>query len=176
MSLELILFIFFALIAATSAVLMITRLNPVISALFLILVFAGLSGLYIVLNAQFIAVVQIIVYAGAIMVLFLFVIMLLRPAAEKSIFGEHAKVKRLAVAVGVFLFFQLGYVILIGTSLVAPASAEASVEVGTIKAIGNALYTTYLIPFEAIAFTLLAATIGSLVLAKKKIEVNEEEE
>jgi len=120
--------------------------------------------------------VHVIVYAAAIMVLFLFVIMLLRPAAEKSIFGDHARVKRLAVAIGVFLFFQLAYVILIGTSLVAPATAEASVQVGTISAIGNALYTTNLIPFEAIAFTLLAATIGSLVLAKKRIDVNEEEE
>ncbi len=84
MSLELILFILFAGVAAISSILMITRRNPVISALFLILNFAGLSGLYLLLNAQFIAVAQVIVYAGAIMVLFLFVIMLLTPGTRKK--------------------------------------------------------------------------------------------
>ena len=83
MTLDLILFIVFALICAVSSVLMITRSNPIISALFLILNFAALSGLYLLLHAQFIAVAQVSVYAGAIMVLFLFVIMLLRPEKEK---------------------------------------------------------------------------------------------
>ena len=78
MNLEVFLFFVFGIIAAVTAVLMITRRNPVISALFLILNFAALAGLYITLNAQFIAVTQIIVYAGAIMILFLFVLMLLR--------------------------------------------------------------------------------------------------
>ncbi|MCE1187594.1 MAG: NADH-quinone oxidoreductase subunit J, partial [Ignavibacteria bacterium] len=77
--LEIILFAFFGVIACVTAIMVITRKNPIISALFLILNFAALAGLYLLLFAQFIAVVQIIVYAGAIMVLFLFVIMLLRP-------------------------------------------------------------------------------------------------
>jgi NADH-quinone oxidoreductase subunit J len=77
MTLELILFIIFALICVVSSVLMITRPNPIMSALFLVLNFAALAGLYLTLNAQFIAVAQVIVYAGAIMVFFLFVIMLL---------------------------------------------------------------------------------------------------
>jgi len=93
MTLEIILFILFALIGAASGVLMITRKNPVMSALFLILNFAALAGVYLLLNAQFIAVVQIIVYAGAIMVLFLFVIMLLRPDAEISILRTNPLLK-----------------------------------------------------------------------------------
>ncbi|MCZ7612474.1 MAG: NADH-quinone oxidoreductase subunit J [Ignavibacteriaceae bacterium] len=83
MTLETILFIVFASICAVSAVLMITRPNPVLSALFLVLNFASLAGLYLLLNAQFIAVAQVIVYAGAIMVFFLFVIMLLNPEKKK---------------------------------------------------------------------------------------------
>lgn len=85
MNLEVFLFFVFGIIAAVTAVLMITRRNPVISALFLILNFAALAGLYITLNAQFIAVTQIIVYAGAIMILFLFVLMLLRPDNQKKL-------------------------------------------------------------------------------------------
>lgn len=78
-TLEIILFSIFALIAVVTSILVVTRKNPIISALFLVLNFAALAGIYMLLNAQFIAVVQVIVYAGAIMVLFLFVIMLLRP-------------------------------------------------------------------------------------------------
>ncbi|MGE5438250.1 MAG: NADH-quinone oxidoreductase subunit J, partial [Bacteroidota bacterium] len=82
MPLELILFIFFALIAAVSSVVMVTRPNPVMSAIFLVINFFALAGLYLILHAQFIAVVQVIVYAGAIMVLFLFVLMLLNTKSE----------------------------------------------------------------------------------------------
>lgn len=84
MNIEVFLFFLFGIVAAVTAVIMITRRNPVISALFLILNFASLAGLYITLNAQFIAVTQIIVYAGAIMILFLFVLMLLRPESQKK--------------------------------------------------------------------------------------------
>ena len=84
MSLQLVLFIVFGTVSAVSSVLMITRRDIVVSALFLILNLASLAGLYLILNAQFIAVVQVIIYAGAIMVLFLFVIMLLRPENEKK--------------------------------------------------------------------------------------------
>ncbi len=93
MSLEIILFILFAAVCSISSILMITRRNPVISALFLVLNFGGLSGLYLLLNAQFIAVAQVIVYAGAIMVLFLFVIMLLRPGQERKIFSANPVIK-----------------------------------------------------------------------------------
>ena len=169
MSLNLVLFIIFAGVSAVSSVLMITRPNPVISALFLILNFAGLAGLYLLLNAQFIAVAQVIVYAGAIMVLFLFVIMLLKPEHEK-LFGNKPKMKLFAVVIAVLVFLQLGYMIFFtNNSASASASVAASVKAGTVEQIGRELYTNVL-PFEAAGFLLLAATIGALVLAKKKFE------
>ncbi|HAY33152.1 MAG TPA: NADH-quinone oxidoreductase subunit J [Bacteroidetes bacterium] len=168
MSLELILFIVFATVAVVSSVLMITRKNAIISALFLVLNFGALSGIYLTLHAQFIAVVQVIVYAGAIMVLFLFVIMLLRPADDKGIFDDNPKLKFLAVSIGVFIFLQIAFIILFGSNIGAIENSGSGTEIGTIQAIGKELYTTYLIPFEAAAFLLLAAAIGSIVLAKKK--------
>lgn len=168
MNLETVLFVIFAVIAVISAVMMITRSNAIISALFLILNFGALAGLYITLHAQFIAVVQIIVYAGAIMVLFLFVIMLLRPANEKGFWEDKPKTKLLAIIVGGFIFAQLAFVILIGATIGEIGNAANGVEIGTVESIGKELYTKYLLPFESAAFLLLAATIGAMVLAKKK--------
>lgn len=171
MTLEIILFGLFAVIAAVSSVLMITRRNPVISALFLILNFGALAGIYLLLNAQFIAVVQIIVYAGAIMVLFLFVIMLLRPDAEKSFFSDNPKMKVLAVVIGALVFFQIFYILVVGNpSQNIEPDIQKSIEVGTVEYIGRELYTKYVIPIQAAAFILLAATIGALIISKKKID------
>jgi NADH-quinone oxidoreductase subunit J len=171
MSLDLVLFIIFALIAAVSAVLMITRTNPVISALFLILNFASLAGLYLLLNAQFIAVAQVIVYAGAIMVLFLFVIMLLKPEHEKKLLAVNKNIKIFAYIVAALVFLQLAYMIFLGKPNTGEnAQVAASINAGTIEAIGYKLYSNYVLPFEAAGYLLLAATIGALVLAKKKFE------
>ncbi len=171
MTLNIILFWFFAIVSVVSAILMITRRNPVLSALYLILTFGSLAGLYLTLNAQFIAVVQIIVYAGAIMVLFLFVIMLINPEHEKGFYENNPKLKWLAVFIGVIIFFQLGYIFFIGnpSSYITP-DIQKSVEVGKVESIGRELYTKYIIPLETAAFLLLAATVGALVLAKKKFE------
>jgi NADH-quinone oxidoreductase subunit J len=170
MSIELILFIIFSSVAAASAILMITRSNPVISALFLILNLASLAGLYLLLNAQFIAVAQVIVYAGAIMVLFLFVIMLLKPEKEK-LFDVHRGIKIFAVIIAVLVFIQFVYLIFFShpSSSVNPVVSE-SVKAGTVEQIGRELYTNYVLPFEAAGFLLLSATIGALVLAKKKFD------
>jgi NADH-quinone oxidoreductase subunit J len=171
MLLEVIIFITLALIAAVSAILVVTRSNPVISALFLILNFGALAGIYLLLNAQFIAVAQVIVYAGAIMVLFLFVIMLLRPENEKKIFSSNPLIKTLAFVIGGVVFIQLIYLIFI----VRPSESQSpevaqSIQAGTVEKIGTLLFTEYILPFEAAGFLLLAATIGALVLAKKKFE------
>lgn len=149
---------------------MITRSNPVISALFLILNMASLAGLYLLLNAQFIAVAQVIVYAGAIMVLFLFVIMLLKPEKEK-LFEKHPRIKIFAVIIAVLAFIQLVYMVFLSnpSSSVNPVVSQ-SVRAGTVEQIGRELYTNYVLPFEAAGFLLLSATIGALVLAKKKFD------
>jgi NADH-quinone oxidoreductase subunit J len=171
MTLEIALFIIFAIVCVVSSVLMITRQNPVISALFLVLNFAALAGLYLTLNAQFIAVAQVIVYAGAIMVLFLFVIMLLRPENEKKFMEANPGVKVFAVFIAGLIFIQLVYIIFFShPSSVPEADVAASVKAGTIEEIGRELFTYYILPFEAAGFLLLAATIGALVLAKKKFE------
>lgn len=169
MPLEFILFILFASVAAVSSVIMITRSDAVVAALFLILNFASLSGLYLILNAQFIAVAQVIVYAGAIMVLFLFVIMLLRPEKE-NILGKNPAIKIMAIAVAALVFIQIAYMIFFSKSGEMTRQTAESVKAGTVESIGRELFTNYIIPFEASGFLLLAATIGALVLAKKKFE------
>ncbi|HOI29877.1 MAG TPA: NADH-quinone oxidoreductase subunit J [Melioribacteraceae bacterium] len=171
MNVEIILFAVLALIAAVSSVMMITRSNPVISAVFLVLNFFALAGLYLLLNAQFISVVQIIVYAGAIMVLFLFVLMLLRTENEPKIFLDKRPIKLFALLIAVFVFLQIAYLILAGSPSdnLTPDQLK-SIESGTIETIGRELYTNYIIPFEVAGFLLLSATIGAMVLAKKKFE------
>jgi len=171
MSLELVLFIFFGSIAAVTAVLMITRSNPVISALFLVVNFASLAGLYLTLHAQFIAVAQVIVYAGAIMVFFLFVIMLLNPEREKRFLEHKAKLKIFGVVIVGLVLLQLIYVIFLGkpSGSITPEVAR-SINAGTIEKIGKEMFTNYILPFEAAGYLLLAATIGALVMAKKKFE------
>jgi len=171
MSLEVILFFIFAIVAASTAVIMITRSNPVIAALFLVLNFASLAGLYLTLNAQFIAVVQVIVYAGAIMVLFLFVLMLLRPENEKRFLEINPKIKIFALFIAFIVFVQLVYLIFVANpSKSISKDLSKSIEAGTIESIGRELFTNYVVPFEAAGFLLLAATIGALVLAKKKFD------
>ena len=168
MSVEFIFFIILALICAVSSVLMITRSNPIISALFLILNFAALAGIYLLLNAQFIAVAQVIVYAGAIMVLFLFVIMLLKPAKEK-LFDTNPRLKIFAYIVAAFVLIQLVYVIVF-SSFASAVGNDASIQAGTIETIGIQLFSNYILPVEAAGYLLLAAAIGALVLAKKNFE------
>jgi len=171
MTLDVILFFVFGIVAAVTAVIMITRSNAVISALFLVLNFAALAGLYLTLNAQFIAVTQIIVYAGAIMVFFLFVIMLLNPEKEKRFFEEKAKLRIFIIAIVVLILVQIVYIIFLSRpSEVITREVARSVETGTVENIGREMFTNYILPFEAAGYLLLAATIGALVLAKKKFE------
>ena len=171
MTLDVVLFFVFGIVAAVTAVIMITRSNPVISALFLVLNFASLAGLYLTLNAQFIAVTQVIVYAGAIMVLFLFVLMLLRPENERKFLELNPKVKIFAMVVSFVVFAQLLYMIFFAKpSATISKDISKSIEAGTIESIGRELFTNYVVPFEAAGFLLLAATIGALVLAKKKFD------
>lgn len=171
MTLEIVLFILFGSICAISAVLMVTRPNPVISALFLVLNFCSLAGLYLTLNAQFIAVAQVIVYAGAIMVFFLFVIMLLNPEREKRFFEQKAKLRIFIIAIVALVLIQIVYIIFLSNpSQAITAEVSKSVATGTVENIGREMFTNYVLPFEAAGYLLLAATIGALVLAKKKFE------
>ena len=171
MNLEVILFIFFALLALFASVMVITRKNPVLSAVYMVLNFFALAGLYLLLNAQFIAVVQIIVYAGAIMILFLFVLMLLNQRSEENLLSYKKPLKIFAIIISVIVLFQLVYIIFLSKpSAAITPELQKSVQAGTVNQIGRELYLNYVLPFEAAGFLLLAAAIGALILAKKKFE------
>ncbi len=170
MTFDTIVFLIAAAAAVISALMMITRRNPIKAVLFLIVNFFCLSVLYLFLMAQFIAVIQILVYAGAIMVLFLFVIMLLNLGNEEAL-GEKKTGKQLVAALlgsAVILELVLGMQIpwQTGTGRLSDRAAE----IGTIESIGKALYTQYLFPFEVTSVLLLAAMVGVIILAKKKFQ------
>lgn len=168
MTLESILFYILSAVAIASALLVVTRRSPVISALYLILNFFCLAGLYLTPHAQFIAVIQIIVYAGAIMVLFVFVIMLLNLGDERKLSEGLSYKKVIAVGLAAGLLTELIYVIE-ASWIVLPASTVSQVtEIGTVEYIGGQLFTSYLFPFEVTSILLLVAIVGSIVLAKRK--------
>ncbi len=159
------LFIISALLALLGALGMISHRNPVYSVLFLIVSFFGLAGLFLSLEAEFLSIIQIIVYAGAIMVLFLFVVMLLNLNKEHT-FAIDLKNGRslLAIGVGFLLVFQLGTLFQILATKKLPAE---SFSYGKTEPLGKALLTQYLFSFEMISAVLLVALIGAMVIAKK---------
>jgi NADH-quinone oxidoreductase subunit J len=160
-------------IALASALLCITRRSPVSSALWLVLVLFNLSVVYVLLDAQFIAAVQVLVYAGAIMVLFLFVIMLLnigRPGPS-DIKGPGGKV--VAAVAGLLMMGELAVLSRVdlpqGAALPEGTIERMAAEQGVIQAIAKPLFQSYLIPFELTSIMLLAAVVGAVVLAKRKL-------
>ncbi len=168
MTFETILFFFVAISAIASALMMITRPNPVKGVLFLIVNFFCLAVLYLILQAQFIAIIQILVYAGAIMVLFLFVIMLLNLEDEAMLTDKKNYKTYIAVALAggvlIELVASLGLVTNRMTSTISPEMSR----LGTVESIGSVLFKDYLLPFEITSMLLLAALVGVIVLAKKK--------
>ena len=163
---EQIFFYVFAAIALVAAVLLVAFRNPVYSALSLVAAFFALAGLFVLLNAYFLAAVQIIVYAGAIMVLFLFVIMLLNLGHSDALERVAGKYRRVAVVLlAAVLVAQLGF--MTGRRWAGmPASDEAPLFSDNVNAIGKLLYTRYLFPFEVVSLILLVALIGVMVMVK----------
>jgi NADH-quinone oxidoreductase subunit J len=165
-------FMFFLLatVAIAAAIGMLVARNPVSSALWLVLNLFCIAGLYLTLNATFIGVIQILVYAGAIMVLFLFVIMLLNLSALPDL--EEIQWSKVAgFVVGVVILAQLLYVIAVGLELpIEPVSAAAAAETGDASALGKVLLTRYALHVEVAGILLLAATIGAVMLAQHRFE------
>ncbi len=165
MSSDLIFFLFLAAIAVLSALGMLLSSNAVYSALFLILNFSTIAVFYLLLGGAFIAMAQITVYAGAIMVLFLFVIMLL--GAERLGVGRTLAWQRpLAIVLGVLLIAEAGIVVFSRTDLLPELEASLSA-FGSPGAIGDILFNRYLLPFEVTSVLLLIAMIGALILTRK---------
>src|SRR3982750_3373859 len=160
-----ILFWFLSALALFSALMVLVSKNPVHSVLWLIVVFFSISGHYILLNAQFLAIVNLIVYAGAIMVLFLFVIMLMNLNAET----EPQKNKWLKLA-GVVAG---GCLLLVMVAALKQAEVKGKIaelgtgDIGLIKNLGKALFTDYVVPFEISSILFLSAMVGAVVIGKK---------
>lgn len=169
---ELIYFYVFGAVMVVASLFVVGQRHPMYSVLSLILSFGALSGLYVVLDAPFVAVTQIIIYAGAIMVLFLFVVMLLN--AEKE--GEEANARamfggpgprRFGAVLSVVLVAQLGWAL---TRIQPALLGEPAPGIDSVREIGRRLFTDYAFAFEATSLLILVAMVGAVVIAGKRTD------
>lgn len=161
---DLVTFLALAVPLVAVAIMVIAHPSPVYSALFLVLTLFLLAVYFLFLDAHVVAALQIIVYAGAIMVLFLFVIMLLNLQSE-TLRARRGGLGRVAVIGGVVLAAELG--LLLARPTADPARGEPPEGFGTVEALSRELFTTYVLPFEVTGLLLLVAVIGAVVLAKR---------
>jgi NADH-quinone oxidoreductase subunit J len=165
-------FFIFATVALVSAILVITRRNVVHSAVFLAATLLSVAGIFLTLRAEFLAGVQVIVYVGGILVLFVFVIMLI--AVERNVFErQYNRQWTMALLICGILIVEIVYGIVQGKdSFVLPpaVTAPANVVGGNSEGVGLALYTNYLLPFEIASILLLVAIVGAVVLAKRRTQ------
>jgi NADH-quinone oxidoreductase subunit J len=154
-------------LAIASGVLVITRKNPVHSALALILTLLSLAGLYLMLYAPFVAGVQIILYVGGIMVLFLFVIMLVN--LERSVREKQFNQQWIAGVAAALALGALFVAIYVKGRDLFPAPLKPALETDNTQRVGEMLYSNYMFPFEIASLLLLVAIIGAVVMAKKRI-------
>lgn len=161
-----VLFYVFAALTLLCGLLVIFSRNPVTSAMFLVLTIISMSGLFVLLHAFFLAAVQIIVYAGAVLVLFVFVIMLLDLKEE-----ERRKIKLFGAVAGVVAVGGIISTFFKALASVKPlADPENLRHAGDTNALGHLLFTNYTLPFEIVSVLLLVAMIGVILLSKKKLE------
>jgi NADH-quinone oxidoreductase subunit J len=174
---EIVTFYFLAGLAVVASALVIGQRNPMYSVLFLIASFAALAGLYIQLDAPFVAVAQIIIYAGAIMVLFLFVVMLLNAPQEDAAEWDRSHPLRRpgfarvgAVLAGV-LIVQLAYALMRVAELDAPVGSQTGpATVSSVRELGKVLFDRHAFAFEATSVLILVAMVGAVVLARREGE------
>jgi NADH-quinone oxidoreductase subunit J len=160
-------FLIAAIMAVAGAIGVVAFQQPIRSVLSLVVVMIALSILFLLLSAQFVFVVQIIVYAGAVMVLFLFVIALFGPARELA--KTQLRFQSWLAGVFVFVLLVLIWTMLQGIQYRQPEHADLGV-FGTVQSIAVGLFTTYLYPFELTSILLLVAAIGAIYLSRKKID------
>ena len=164
MSITQILFWFLTALALIAAIGVVSSKNPIFSVLWLIVVFFSISGHYVLMNAQFLAIVNIIVYAGAIMVLFLFTIMLMNLNAEAEPV-KNVYMKMAGIISGLTLMIVL--VAALSNSTIQNTVIRPGTNIGLIKNLGNALFTQYVVPFEIASVLFLSAMVGAIVIGKK---------
>jgi NADH-quinone oxidoreductase subunit J len=172
---ETVVFYAFAAIAIGASALVIGQKNPMYSVLLLIASFGALSGLYIQLEAPFVAVAQIIIYAGAIMVLFLFVVMLLNAPREDAADWDRLHpfrqpgLGRLGALLATLLVVELAWALIEVSELDAPVASRAdAATVGSVVEMGRALFTRHTFAFEATSVLILVAMVGAVVLARRE--------
>jgi NADH-quinone oxidoreductase subunit J len=172
---ETVVFYAFAAIAIGASALVIGQKNPMYSVLLLIASFGALSGLYIQLEAPFVAVAQIIIYAGAIMVLFLFVVMLLNAPQEDAAEWDRTHplrqpgIMRFGGMLAVLLVLQLTWALLRVNGIDVPVGAEGDPEaLGSVRMLGRILFTEYVFAFEATSILILVAMVGAVLLARRE--------
>ena len=161
-------FLYFAAVIVISAVLMITRRNPIHSVMFMLLLFFHIAGVFVLLNAEFLAAVQLIVYAGAILILYLFVVMLLSVDREVRV----ARANRFwpwLVGFGFVIAGEIALLVLRGTFPAIQGQPVKAAGAG-VKELGIELYTKYLVPFEIASVVLLVGLVGAVMLAKKTLK------
>jgi NADH-quinone oxidoreductase subunit J len=166
---EIALFYLFAAIAVLASLLVIAQRNPIYSVLLLIASFGALSGLYVLLDAPFVAVVQIIVYAGAIMVLFLFVVMLLNASHEDTEYDEQSSplIRPGPRRFGALLAGALVLELIWALTKRGDSGTLAGTAVSSVGAIGQLLFTDYAFAFEVTSVLILVAMVGAVVLARR---------
>ena len=179
MGTELLIFYAFAALAVIASLAVVLGRNPMHSVLLLIVSFAALAGLYIGLDAPFAAVVQIIIYAGAIMVLFLFVVMLLNahredePAAVAAAGGLTRGPIRFGAVLAVLLVVELAWALMqareTGDGMLAAGAGADPAALQSVRALGTVLFTDYSLAFEVTSILILVAMIGAVVLAKREL-------
>ncbi len=172
MAFELLLFYVLAVVAVAASALVIGQRSPIYSVMLLIVSFAALAGLYVLLNAPFVAVIQIIIYAGAILVLFLFVVMLLNAPKEGP--GPWQRLaagpRRFGVVLGAVFAAELVWAVWHAATAKDAVGASASAQsVESVRAIGQVLYTDYAFPFEVTSLLIIVAMVGAVVLAKRHV-------
>jgi NADH-quinone oxidoreductase subunit J len=166
---ELLMFYIFGFGAVVSALLMVTNKRPVRAAMSLVATMSFVAGLYVLLDAHLIAVLQLIIYAGAIMVLFLFVIMLLNIEEKEGLLGVNTILLQFMGMLVVGLLFVTMVSLFKGDGSLL-TWVEIPSDFGTTKAVGRMLFTQYLLPFEIASILLLAAIVGAVILAKRRID------
>jgi NADH-quinone oxidoreductase subunit J len=165
----------FAAVSVIGSLLVVLQRNPIYSVLSLILSFFGLSGLYVLLEAPFVAVVQIIIYAGAIMVLFLFTVMLLNVPREDAAEWDrsHPLYRPMAMRIGgvlaLLLALELGWALSRTTGLSGPIGEER-LAVSSVAELGKVLFTDYMFAFEVTSILIIVSMVGAVVLARKRDE------
>ncbi len=160
------LFYFLTFITLLCALMVVFAKNPIHSVLYLILTFFSISGHYILLNAQFLAAVNIIVYAGAIMVLFLFVIMFLNLKKEQA--EESTNLTKIASVISAGLLLVILVAVLKSAAITPPDETTFNSQIGLVKNLGKVLFRDFLLPFELASVLFLSAMVGAVLLGKKE--------